>query len=116
MAPRPPERPALFSWCKSTPHIFATSTSFRCGRAATGWGWVPQCCFYYQRTFFYVAGFIYALFGGLKFSVVITIAIFLAIGAYGDASGPSLWSPTAGSCTRRVPWVSSLRTMRSPIG
>ena len=81
--PSTAERPALFSWCKSTPHIFATSTSFRCGRAATGLGMGSPVLLYYQRTFFYVAGFIYALFGGLKFSVVITIAIFLAIGAYG---------------------------------
>ena len=38
---------------------------------------------YYQRVFFYAAGLIYALFGGLKGSVVATIAIFLVIGAYG---------------------------------
>jgi hypothetical protein len=38
---------------------------------------------YYHRTFFYIAGLIYAVFGGLKPSVVATIAIFLAVGAYG---------------------------------
>jgi hypothetical protein len=38
---------------------------------------------YYHRTFFYIAGLIYAVFGGLKPSVVATIAIFLAAGAYG---------------------------------
>ena len=38
---------------------------------------------YYHRTFFSVAGLIYALFGGLKPSVIATIAIFLAVGAYG---------------------------------
>ncbi len=39
---------------------------------------------YYHRAFFYVAGMVYAVFGGhLKFAVVATIAIFLVIGAYG---------------------------------
>jgi hypothetical protein len=38
---------------------------------------------YYHRDFFYIAGFIYAFFGGLKASVVATIAVFLAVGAYG---------------------------------
>ncbi len=51
--------------------------------SSDGLGMGSPVLLYYQRTFFYVAGFIYALFGGLKFSVVITIAIFLAIGAYG---------------------------------
>ncbi len=42
---------------------------------------------YYQRTFFYVAGIIYILIGGeLKPAVVVTIAIFLAVGAYGMRS------------------------------
>ena len=39
---------------------------------------------YYHRAFYYLAGTIYALTGvSLKASVVITMAIFLAIGAYG---------------------------------
>jgi len=38
---------------------------------------------YYNRAFFYLAGLIYVLMGGLKLSVVGTVAIFLAIGAYG---------------------------------
>ena len=38
---------------------------------------------YYHRDFFYIAGLIYALFDGLKASVVATITIFLVVGAYG---------------------------------
>ena len=39
---------------------------------------------FYHRAFFYLAGLISVLFGlGLKTSVVLTIAIFLAVGAYG---------------------------------
>ena len=39
---------------------------------------------FYHRAFFYFAGLISVLFGlGLKTSVVLTIAIFLAVGAYG---------------------------------
>jgi hypothetical protein len=46
---------------------------------------------YYHRAFFYLAGAIYALFGvSLKASVVITMAIFLAVGAYGMRRALSL--------------------------
>jgi len=38
---------------------------------------------YYHRDFFYIAGLIYALFDGLKASVVATITVFLVVGAYG---------------------------------
>ncbi len=49
-----------------------------------GYGMGSPVLLYYHRTFFYIAGFIYALLGGgLKPSVVATIAIFLAVGAYG---------------------------------
>ena len=46
---------------------------------------------YYHRAFFYLAGMIYALFGvGLKTSVVLTIVIFLTVGAYGMRRALSL--------------------------
>ena len=51
--------------------------------SSDGIGMGSPVLLYYQRTFFYIAGFIYAVFGGLKASVVATIAIFLAVGAYG---------------------------------
>jgi hypothetical protein len=39
---------------------------------------------YYQKTFFYVSGFLFILFGGdLKPTLILSIAIFLAVGAYG---------------------------------
>jgi hypothetical protein len=39
---------------------------------------------FYQRAFFYVSGALYALLGGaLKTSLVLTIAVFLILGAYG---------------------------------
>lgn len=48
-----------------------------------GLGMGSPVLLYYHRAFFYIAGLIYATFGGLKASVAITIGIFLVIGAYG---------------------------------
>ena len=59
--------------------IFAILTFFLSGRAAMG----SPVLLYYHRDLLYIAGFIYAFFGGLKASVVATIAVFLAVGAYG---------------------------------
>ncbi len=52
--------------------------------SSDGIGMGSPVLLYYHRAFFYIAGLIYALFGGaLKASVIATIAIFLAVGAYG---------------------------------
>ncbi len=49
-----------------------------------GMGMGSPVLLYYHRTFYYIAGLIYELLGGgLKQSVVATIAIFLIVGAYG---------------------------------
>ena len=55
--------------------------------SSDGTGMGTPILLYYQRTFFYVAGLIYLLLGGeLKPAVVVTIAIFLMLGAYGMRS------------------------------
>jgi hypothetical protein len=55
--------------------------------SSDGTGMGSPILLYYQRTFFYVAGLIYLLLGGeLKPAVVVTIAIFLMVGAYGMRS------------------------------
>ncbi len=51
--------------------------------SSDGIGMGSPVLLYYHRTFFSVAGLIYALFGGLKASVIATLAIFLAVGACG---------------------------------
>ncbi len=55
---------------------------------------------YYHRAFFYVSGLIYAIWGGhLKFAVVTTLAIFLAVGAYGMRQALRLVTTSRLLCT-----------------
>ncbi len=55
---------------------------------------------YYHRAFFYVAGLIDVLVGGhLKFSVETTLAIFLAVGAYGMRQALRVVSDSRLLCT-----------------
>ena len=51
--------------------------------SSDGIGMGSPVLLYYHRDFFYIAGLIYALFDGLKASVVATITVFLVVGAYG---------------------------------
>jgi hypothetical protein len=55
---------------------------------------------YYQKAFFYLAGLIYILFGGaLKPTLVVTVAIFLIVGAYGMRCTLALITPSRLLCT-----------------
>jgi hypothetical protein len=52
--------------------------------SSDGLGLGTPVLLFYQKAFFYVSGFILILFGGaLKATLVVTIAIFLIVGAYG---------------------------------
>ncbi len=52
--------------------------------SSDGLGLGTPVLLYYQKAFFYVSGFIYILLGGsMKPTLVLTIAVFLVVGAYG---------------------------------
>jgi len=68
--------------------------------SSDGIGMGSPVLLYYHRAFFWIAGFIYILVGSdLKFAVVATIAIFLAVGAYGMRLALSVITDSRLLCT-----------------
>jgi len=68
--------------------------------SSDGIGMGSPVLLYYHRAFFGIAGFIYILVGSdLKFAVVATIGVFLAVGAYGMRLALSVISDSRLLCT-----------------
>ena len=71
--------------------------------SSDGLGLGTPVLLYYQKAFFYVSGFLYILLGGaLKPTLVLSIAVFLAVGTYGmrralETITDSRWLCTVGS-------------------
>lgn len=63
--------------------------------SSDGLGLGSPLALFYHKTFYYVAGVLYAVSGAVKFALVIALAVFMLIGAYGMRAATRLFTGNA---------------------